>query len=332
MAMARKVRLEFEGACYHVINRGNYRRDLFAGKGAAESFEKCVFETAEKFRWVLHAYVIMRNHFHLAVETPEPNLSLGMKYLQGTWANRFNRFRKQCGRPFQGRYKALHVEPGHSLAQVAHYIHLNPVRAKVVPAERLEEFRWSSLWWFPQKCRPAWLQAGTVLPEAGGLADTVAGWRLYREYLAVLAEEEPRERSRKAGRLSRGWVIGTESFRGELLKEIRQQGVDLKSTVMLGEAAGGRAALREAVWEETLQAAATAAQMDLHNLGTRKSAPEKVLLAAVMKAATAVSNGWLNERLGMGTPASVSQFVRRFRLTGGEESEAYQRGMSRIKT
>ena len=109
-------------------------------KGAAEAFERCLFEACAKCGWRLHAFVIMRNHFHLALETPEPNLSVGMKWLQGTWAARFNRYRGEVGRPFQGRFKALHVEPAHALAQVAHYIHLNPVRAKVVEADRLAEF------------------------------------------------------------------------------------------------------------------------------------------------------------------------------------------------
>ena len=131
--MARKFRLEYPGACYHVINRGNYRRNVFAPQGAAEAFERCLGEAGARFGWRVHAFVIMRNHFHLAVETPDPNLSLGMKFLQGTWANRFNRYHGETGRPFQGRYKALHVEPGEALAQVAHYIHLNPLRAKVVP-------------------------------------------------------------------------------------------------------------------------------------------------------------------------------------------------------
>ena len=200
--MARKLRLEYEGACYHVINRGNYRKNVFEAKGAAEAFERCLGETCERFGWVIHAYVIMSNHFHLAVETPQPNLSEGMKFLQGTWANRFNRFNRVMGRPFQGRYKALHVEPGHALAQVAHYIHLNPVRAKVVESETLGEFRWSSLSWFlEKKGRPAWLCAETVLAEAGGLADTEAGWRKYGEYLAVLAETMPRKREERYAHL-----------------------------------------------------------------------------------------------------------------------------------
>jgi len=82
--MARKLRLEFPGACYHVLNRGNYRRNLFARADAAAAFERVLFQAAARFGWRLHAFVIMRNHFHLAVETPEANLSVGMKWLQGS--------------------------------------------------------------------------------------------------------------------------------------------------------------------------------------------------------------------------------------------------------
>lgn len=73
--MARKLRIGFAGACYHVINRGNYRRDLFAEPGAATSFERCLGEAASRFGWRVHAYVVMRNHFHIALETPEPTRS-----------------------------------------------------------------------------------------------------------------------------------------------------------------------------------------------------------------------------------------------------------------
>ncbi|MDQ5979757.1 MAG: hypothetical protein QG602_2732 [Verrucomicrobiota bacterium] len=130
--MARPLRIEYPGACYHVINRGNYRQPLFRGKGAAEAFVRTLGEAAEQFRWRVHAYVVMSNHFHLAVELSETNLSLGMKWLQGTWIRRHNALRQVIGRPFQGRYKALLLEPGPALGQVCHYIHLNPVRARLV--------------------------------------------------------------------------------------------------------------------------------------------------------------------------------------------------------
>lgn len=327
--MARKLRLEFPGACYHVINRGNYRRDVFAPKGAADAFERCLGEAAARFGWRLHAYVVMRNHFHLAVETPKPNLSLGMKWLQGTWAIRFNRFHGEAGRPFQGRYKALHVEPGHALAQVAHYIHLNPVRAKVVSVERIGEFARSSLPWFPRKGRPPWLVAETVLAESGGLRDTPAGWRKYREYLGFLAEEEAKLREERFGRLSRGWMVGSKEFKQDLQLDLAKLGGDLERARLLG--AGPVPEWREEHWEEKLRQEARDLKINLDRLSARKSAPEKVRLAALLKAGTAVTNGWLAERLGMGQPASVSQFVRRFRLAHGDTGAGFQAALSRVK-
>jgi len=76
--MPRKQRIEYPGAVYHVISRGNYRKELFLNQGTGEAFERCLFEAVERCGWKLHAYVIMSNHYHLAVETPEPNLVVGM--------------------------------------------------------------------------------------------------------------------------------------------------------------------------------------------------------------------------------------------------------------
>ncbi|MEO6876175.1 MAG: transposase [Opitutaceae bacterium] len=328
--MPRTARLEYAGACYHVINRGNYRRNLFDGEGAAAAFERVLDEACGRFGWRVHAYVIMRNHYHLALETPEPNLSLGMKWLQGTWVARFNRLRRQTGRPFQGRFKALHVEPGHALAQVAHYIHLNPVRAHVTSADALATFRWSSLHFFPKKERPGWLEPGTVLAESGGLPDTKAGWARYLGYLALLAEEAPSERNRRFAKLSRGWCVGSDEFRAALRKDLATRS-GLKPGRFAGLEPGEWRKEREADWEQKLQAAAAVMQTDLTKLPARKSALEKVRLAAILKRRSDVSNGWLAQRLGMGQPASVSQFTRRFRFAGGEETTAFRKALSRVK-
>jgi putative transposase len=312
--MPRKIRIEYAGACYHVINRGNYRRNLFAEEGSAEAFEAVLFEAAARFGWRLHAFVIMRNHFHLALETTEPNLSVGMKWLQGTWAARFNRFHGETGKPFQGRFKALHVEPGHALAQVAHYIHLNPVRARILPAGQLSTFRWSSLHWFPAKNRPAGLEAEAVLGESGGLPDTAAGWRKYVSYLGVLAEEDPRLREAKFGDLTRGWAIGSEAFKTKLAKMLAPDGAETEAFELLDGDAAARDELRSRRWLKLLQQEARRRKIDLTALPASKSAPEKVELAALLKSTTDVSNGWLAEHLSMGQPASVSQFVRRHRM------------------
>jgi REP element-mobilizing transposase RayT len=311
-----------------VINRGNYRRDVFAPRGSAEAFERCLWETCERFAWRLHAFVIMRNHFHLAVETPEPNLSVGMKHLQGTWANRFNRFHGEKGRPFQGRFKALPVEEGGALAQVANYIHLNPVRAKVASAERLDEFRWSSLWWYRQRRRPAFLEPAVFLAAAGGLGDSPAGWKRYLAYLAVVAEEDAKRREAQFGRLSRGWALGTREFRQSLIDDLRERRADLERARLPGAAAGDGQVFRAELWEQALERAAQAAGAVLSELGPAKSAPGKVLLAAVLKATSAVSNGWLCERLRMGTAASVSQFVRRFHQRGGAGRPEYAKAVA----
>lgn len=330
--MARKLRLEFSGACYHVINRGNYRRNLFDTGGAAASFERCLLEAGAKFRWRVHAFVIMRNHFHLALETPEPNLSVGMKWLQGTWAARFNRYRGEAGRPFQGRYKALHVEPGHPLAQVVHYIHLNPVRANVETVARLGNFRWSSLYWFLLRSRPACLEPTTILAESGGFADTVEGWKCYVEYLGVLAGEDSRRGQEKFGRLSRGWGVGSADYLAALRRDLAVIAPVAQRFELLGADRVAVLEARKTLWEECLQRLATCLTIDLRQLPVAKSAEPKVQLAALMKLGTSVSNVWLAERLKMGCPGSVTQFVRRFRARGGTQSAAFRAALSKVHT
>lgn len=135
--MTRKLRIEYEGAVYHVINRGNYRADIFEQSGAKAAFLKCLDEACQKSGWIVHAWVIMRNHYHLALETPRGNLVPGMHWLQATFSARFNRFRKENGHLFQGRYKAILVEPDRALGSLCQYIHLNPIRAKAVRTSEL---------------------------------------------------------------------------------------------------------------------------------------------------------------------------------------------------
>src|SRR4051812_2659366 len=202
--MPRKLRLEFPGACYHVINRGNYRRNAFAADKTKAAFGTCLFEACVKSGWILHAFVVMSNHYHLAVETPQGNLVAGMQWLQSTFANRFNRLRGERGHLFQGRYKALVVEDGAALGQVCHYLHLNPVRAGICPVEELSGYRYSSYWYLSRpKQRPASLSLKSTLAGAGGLSDTPAGWRSYQDYLHWQAVEGPAGRSKAYASLSR---------------------------------------------------------------------------------------------------------------------------------
>jgi putative transposase len=330
--MARKLRLEFAGACYHVINRGNYRRDLFALPGSAAAFERVLFECCQRFSWRLHAFVIMRNHFHLAVQISKPDLSDGMKWLQGTWAMRFNRFHRQVGRPFQGRYKALHVEPGPALARVVNYIHLNPVEAQISTVKELGQFRWCSLWHFLGKERPDFLRPQTALQESGVSEDCPGGWQRYLQHLGLLAAKSPGQWKERAEALTRGWCVGSEQFREGLKTEARRDGADLDRISLINSEQEAWHVERELEWERVLKRAAELLKIDLRELPLRKSSLDKVRLAAVLRARTGASNGWLALRLGMGRPASASQYVRRFRLQRADSDGDYQRALSGVKT
>ncbi len=327
--MPRPWRIEFAGACYHVINRGNYRRNLFNGEGAAAAFVRTLGEAAGRYGWRVHAYCVMSNHFHLAVELTEPNLSEGMKWLQGTWIRRYNGLRRLIGRPFQGRYKALLVEPGHALEQVCHYIHLNPVRAGLVRPEAAVRYPWSSLPEFLRRKRPAWLVTEVVLGEAGHLPDTAGGWKQYLAYLEFLAEDEPSRKNLIAAKLSRGWCIGGRDYKKDLRQEMVTRGLQLNR--FAGVEPDHLREERSRQWEESLQALAKAAKVNLAQLPPRKSHPDKVRLAAALKQGTSVSNAWLAQRLGMGQPASASQFIRRWQLReAGRKATAAL--LSKVKT
>src|SRR5690349_11104366 len=108
--MARKLRLQFQGAIYHVMNRGDHQEPIFRGVTDRELFLKTLGQACEKTDWQVHAWCLMSNHFHLVVETPQPNLVAGMKWLLGTYTARFNRRHKLFGHLFTGRYKALFVD------------------------------------------------------------------------------------------------------------------------------------------------------------------------------------------------------------------------------
>jgi len=140
--MARPLRIEFNGALYHITARGDKRADIFEDNEDREQFLNLLKEVCSRFNWQIHAYCLMDNHYHLLVETPEGNLSLGMRQLNGVYTQKFNRKHKRVGHVFQGRFKSIIVEKDAHLSELARYIVLNPVRAKMV--RKAENWPWSS--------------------------------------------------------------------------------------------------------------------------------------------------------------------------------------------
>ena len=140
--MSRPLRIEFAGALYHVTSRGDGQEDIYLDDADRELFLDVLGEVSERFNWTPHAYCLMGNHYHLLLETPDGNLSKGMRQLNGVYTQRFNRKHKRVGHVFQGRYKAIIVQKQTYLLELARYIVLNPVRARMVRSAK--DWPWSS--------------------------------------------------------------------------------------------------------------------------------------------------------------------------------------------
>lgn len=281
-----------------------------------EMFLDTLGEACVRCGWRVHAFVLMGNHYHLLVETPEPNLVSGMQWLQGTYTKRFNIRHKEWGHLFQGRYKALLVGEGEYFSAVATYIHLNPARTKGYDFQqaRLEDHVWSSypgyLW---LRKRPEWLCADRVL-DCFGAADSPHGRRTYRgviekRMLEMQHSSEPWTVDDAWRKIRRGWCFGDEIFREEM--EGRLDGV-LVSTQR--ESFSG-----EGVRRHDESAAECLIEQGLNALGLReddlsalkKNCPEKYAIAWLVRSNTCVRPHWIKERLRMGKATSFATFLRR---------------------
>ena len=327
--MARGLRIERENGVYHVINRGNYRQDLFINEGAHLSFENCLFEACEKSEWVLEGFCVMTNHFHLVIRTPKGNLVSGMGWLQSTFANRYHRYRKVHGKLFQGRYKSLIVEEDSYPGALLHYVHLNPVRASMVPLDQLKDYRWSSYWYLHQKRkRPPFMDCTGALEAAGGLADTPAGRKQYLSYLKWITTNDLAQKEMAFDKMCRGWALGAKSFKKGLLEELEAAKEADKQTD--GTEAVDRyygEGLREANrlrWEMLLEKGLEFVGKDRSSIDADlKSARWKVMLAAVLKRKTSATNAWITQQLNMGTADAVSRYVSEFRTSGGDDERDF---------
>lgn len=313
--MPRALRLEFEHASYHLINRGNYRAPIFADPDTKRAFLRCLDETCRKTHWVVHAWCLMSNHYHLAATTPDANLSAGMHALQTTFATRFNVFRNERGHVFQNRFKSLAVEDGDALGSVCHYIHLNPVRAGLCPADELHRYPWTSLAWIVEaENRPAWFDPVPALRHAGGLSDIPTDHLRYRHYLSWLAEDKPEQKRLRFDRMCRGWAVGTPEFARRLITEAQELQGDVRRLI------SDMRAEYEAHWQAELDALLRRLDRtlaDLHASG--KSAEWKVALAAALKSRTTVTNRWLSQHLHLGNRHEIGRKVAAWRRSPDPE-------------
>jgi len=179
--MTRPLRLEHAGAVWHVTSRGNERKELFRDQADHERFVSILGRTVTLFRWRLHAFVLMGNHYHLLLETPTPTLSRGMRQLNGIYTQAFNRRHRRVGHLLQGRFKAILVEKEAHLLELCRYVVLNPVRAGLVRSAR--DWRWSSYRaTSAEESAPGWLETRWTLRNFGREASRAV--RQYRKFVA----------------------------------------------------------------------------------------------------------------------------------------------------
>ena len=307
--MARKLRVEYPGAIYHVLNRGDRREAIVLDDEDRRCFLDTVGEACGKTRWQVHALCLMPNHFHLVVETPHANLVAGMKWFLGTYTGRFNRRHKLFGHLFSGRYKTLIVDGSGNgyLKTVCDYVHLNPARAKLLPPEQaLREYRWSS---WPEYLKPpakrwSWLRVDRLLGEHYLPRDTPAGRRQLEQ---ALEERRAAEAGMDYRKVRRGWCFGPDAFRKELLEQMRDR---FGPEHYGAERHESEASQAEAIVAEELKRRRWGVK-DLERLA--KGDAGKLQLAQRLRSETTVTVGWIAERLRMGTAGYVNHLLYRQR-------------------
>jgi REP element-mobilizing transposase RayT len=330
--MPRAPRIEYEGAIYHLMARGDRREPIVYNDGDRKVFVRTLAQACERSGWEVFAWVLLDNHYHLALRTPEPNLVDGMRWFQNAFTRRINTRNRLWGHLFGGRYKSVLVESDSDsgegwksdyLTALIDYIHLNPVRAGIVDGKErsLRDYPWSSVangYSRPPSKRPPWLAIAEGL-DFFGEKDTVAG---RRHFVDRLDEWAAGENAKKAGlvekegqtlqsTLRRGWYWGSESFR-ERLVELRGGKIDrsrdreLRSSGLFKrhDEKGAEQILSEAEkhFGERMESMRKPRYGDLR----------KAAIAWALVRQTTIRQAEIARLTGLRSAANVSQRVRRF--------------------
>lgn len=211
--MSRQLRLEFPGALWHITSRGNERRDIVRDDIDRRAFVSLLGRVVAERRWLLHAWVLMSNHYHLLLETPEVGLSRGMKSLNQTYATAFNERHDRVGHLFQGRFKSILVERETHLLELVRYIVLNPVRAKVVRCA--SDYTWSNYRATAGlRHAPSWLEVDWTLDHFAG--DPAGRREAYRRFVAAGRGASYQPWESVIGQI----YLGSADFRERMQKEV----------------------------------------------------------------------------------------------------------------
>ena len=220
--MSRPLRLEYPGAIYHVMCRGNARQQIFHDETDYQRLVDGLAVTVGRYGWELFSYVLMPNHFHLFFRTPQPSLSRGMQYLGSGYANWFAKRHRCPGHLLQGRFKSQLVEDESYFWSVSRYVHLNPVRGKKPLVAHPRDWPWSSYpGYASRRARVDWVAYGFVHAAWQGDVGGHDPEPAYRRYVERGLIEQPENPFRDA---TGGWLLGSSKFVAEIRARIGQAG------------------------------------------------------------------------------------------------------------
>ena len=298
--MSRPLRIEFAGAFYHVMSRGVAKRDIVVDDVDRRTRLRRLRKTVEIYGWRLHAFVLMDNHEHLFVQTPEPNLSAGMQYLNGSYSTEFNRRHQRVGHLLQGRFRAEVVEDTRYAREVSRYIHLNPVRSGLTT--RPEDWPWSSCGgYFSQDDELPWITYEQALRQFS--SNPVDARFAYRQFVYSIIDTEIRAPWKDA---VEGLILGSESFVERIQDHLEAYPTD--PAVPQLHSLRRRPDLASIV---DVVARHLADQPEAWSQGTRSDGIGRPLAAYIARRVYGFPATQIAEALGYSTASSVSHAVHR---------------------
>ncbi len=311
--MPRQLRIEYAGAIYHVMNRGNGGEEIFFDDEDRRKFLRTLGEACIKADWQVHAYCLMKNHFHLVLETPQPTLVDGMKWLLAVYTQRFNARHQKWGHLFAGRYKSLIVDGSDHcyLRRVCDYVHLNPARAHLLKnGAALESFPWSSFGEYlkPSYQRMHWLRTDRLLGEHGIQKDDLAGRREFAKLMNDRCASEGLGGEVDYRIIRRGWKFGAKDFVERLYEKMTSNPIKenhLPVEVYETMEIKGRRLIQEKLKELKLKHA------DLDSL--RYTDPVKMEIAQLLRAQTTLPMKWIAHELKAGVPGTLTLALRKYK-------------------
>ncbi|MBN2420055.1 MAG: transposase [Deltaproteobacteria bacterium] len=314
--MARALRIESEGAFYHITSRGNDRKRIFFSKTDYDKFKTYLEEGRKKFEYRIHSYVLMTNHYHLLLQTQRANLSKLMHYINGSYTTYINKKRDRSGHLFQGRYKAILVDKDNYLLQLSRYIHLNPVKAGL--AEKPQDYPHSSYGSYINTKGDDMVYRDMILGMISkNRKQAIPGYRSFVEKIKINELENPLKD------LYGGIILGSKPF-------IKQSLNNLKDKKLKDEETSFRKRLRKrAEPEEQLEAIAGYLKVSVADLSQLKG-EERGIVVYILKTCTELSNKEIGEYFGGLSYSAVAKIKERF-IGKLNKDHALKKKVERIK-